>query len=94
MDSVNLGPILFKRLHIEGSTLRSRSLEYQADLVDRYVLDFLLIKFHCLPCCFPRFKSDIFSEITGEGGRGPIRTYIHKASNTGPDLILTDINLF
>lgn len=31
-DSVNLGPILFKRLHIQGSTLRSRSLEYQREL--------------------------------------------------------------
>ena len=35
VDSVNLAPILFKRLHIEGSTLRSRSLEYQAELIAR-----------------------------------------------------------
>jgi len=58
VDSVNLGPILHKRLHIEGSTLRSRSLEYQADLIER-------------------FKLDVFSKITGEGGKGPIWTYIH-----------------
>jgi len=58
-DSVNLGLILHKRLHIEGSTLRSRSLDYQADLIEK-------------------FKLDIFSKITGEGGNGPIRTYIHK----------------
>ncbi|KAF8817144.1 quinone oxidoreductase putative [Phlegmacium glaucopus] len=38
VDSVNLGPILYKRLHIEGSTLRSRSLEYQANLIERFNL--------------------------------------------------------
>ncbi|KAJ1664046.1 hypothetical protein IW140_004345 [Coemansia sp. RSA 1813] len=31
-ENVNLVPILFKRLRIEGSALRSRSLEYQHDL--------------------------------------------------------------
>ncbi|KAJ2388720.1 hypothetical protein GGI23_005996 [Coemansia sp. RSA 2559] len=31
-ENVNLGQILFKRLHIEGSALRSRSLEYQHKL--------------------------------------------------------------
>ncbi|KAF6755758.1 hypothetical protein DFP72DRAFT_1118328 [Ephemerocybe angulata] len=36
VDSVNLAPILFKRLHIEGSTLRSRSTAYQADLIARF----------------------------------------------------------
>ena len=36
----------------------------------------------------------VFSKITGESGKGPIRTYIHKASNTGPDLNLTDANRF
>jgi hypothetical protein len=40
---VNLGLILFKRLHIEGCTLRSRSLEYQADLIERYMLELLII---------------------------------------------------
>ena len=45
VDSVNLGPILFKRLHIEGTTLRSRSLEYQADLIKRYMLELLVITF-------------------------------------------------
>ncbi|PPQ88406.1 hypothetical protein CVT25_011285 [Psilocybe cyanescens] len=35
VESVNLVPILYKRLHIEGSTLRSRSLEYQSDLIAR-----------------------------------------------------------
>ena len=42
MASVNLGLILFKRLHIEGSTLRSRSLEYQADLIEKYMLELLI----------------------------------------------------
>jgi hypothetical protein len=44
VDSVNLGLIIYKRLHIEGSTLRSRSLEYQADLVERY-MQLLMINF-------------------------------------------------
>jgi putative PIG3 family NAD(P)H quinone oxidoreductase len=39
VKSVDLGPILFKRLHIEGSTLRSRSLEYQANLIQRFKLE-------------------------------------------------------
>ncbi|KAI0698087.1 quinone oxidoreductase [Cytidiella melzeri] len=33
VDNVNISPILYKRLRIEGSTLRSRSPEYQADLI-------------------------------------------------------------
>ena len=83
MDSVNLGPILFKRLHIEGSTLRSQSLEYQADLIEGYILKLLLL---ITPNFTPylvvsRFRSEVLSKITGEGGRGPIRTYIYKASN-------------
>jgi len=36
VNSVNLGPILFKRLRIQGSTLRSRSGEYQAELITRF----------------------------------------------------------
>ncbi|KAJ2404712.1 hypothetical protein J3F80_004681 [Coemansia sp. RSA 2526] len=32
VEKVNLGPVLFKRLRIEGSALRSRSLEYQRTL--------------------------------------------------------------
>lgn len=35
VSSVNLGPILYKRLRIQGSTLRSRSLAYQAKLISR-----------------------------------------------------------
>lgn len=38
MHEVNLGPILYKRLRIQGSTLRSRSVEYQADLINRLVI--------------------------------------------------------
>ncbi|PAV17139.1 quinone oxidoreductase [Pyrrhoderma noxium] len=32
----NLSPLLYKRLHIEGSTLRSRSVEYQAKLISQF----------------------------------------------------------
>ncbi|GAA6027352.1 hypothetical protein JCM8097_002619 [Rhodosporidiobolus ruineniae] len=35
-DPLNLGPILYKRLRIEGTTLRSRSLEYQTDLLQEF----------------------------------------------------------
>lgn len=36
VKEANLGPILTKRLRIEGSTLRNRSLEYQAKLVQDF----------------------------------------------------------
>ena len=42
VDDVDIGPILYKRLRIEGSTLRSRSAEYQADLIQKYVASFRL----------------------------------------------------
>ncbi|KAH0832137.1 putative quinone oxidoreductase [Lanmaoa asiatica] len=34
VSSVNLRPILYKRLRIQGSTLRSRSLKYQTELIN------------------------------------------------------------
>jgi NADPH:quinone reductase-like Zn-dependent oxidoreductase len=36
VPSVSLMPILMKRLRVQGSTLRSRSLDYQADLIARF----------------------------------------------------------
>ena len=33
----NIGPLLFKRLRVEGSTLRSRSVEYQGELVQSFL---------------------------------------------------------
>lgn len=36
-NDVNIGPLLFKRLRVEGSTLRSRELEYQRRLRDSMV---------------------------------------------------------
>ncbi|KAK0459970.1 quinone oxidoreductase [Desarmillaria tabescens] len=41
VPSVDLRPILLKRLRIQGSTLRSRSLEYQTDLITRLRDQFL-----------------------------------------------------
>ena len=35
--SLNLGPILMKRLRIQGSTLRSQSTEYKAEIFRRLV---------------------------------------------------------
>lgn len=37
VQDCNIGAILFKRLRIQGSTLRSRSLEYQSALVQDFV---------------------------------------------------------
>lgn len=36
VDKVNLGPLLYKRLRIQGSTLRARSVPYQAELIQRF----------------------------------------------------------
>ncbi|KAM6494304.1 hypothetical protein JOM56_010665 [Amanita muscaria] len=36
VSSTNIAPILYKRLRIQGSTLRSRSTEYQADLIKKF----------------------------------------------------------
>ncbi|HEV7351481.1 NAD(P)H-quinone oxidoreductase [Telluribacter sp.] len=44
VPEVNLGPILFKRLQIVGSTLRSRSREYQIRLTEDFV-DFAYDRF-------------------------------------------------
>ncbi|KZT28802.1 quinone oxidoreductase [Neolentinus lepideus HHB14362 ss-1] len=41
VSKVNLMQILYKRLRIQGSTLRSRSQEYQEDLVQRFKHDLL-----------------------------------------------------
>lgn len=37
VEHFDIGQILYKRLRIEGSTLRSRSAEYQANLIAGYV---------------------------------------------------------
>ncbi|KAF9068542.1 chaperonin 10-like protein [Rhodocollybia butyracea] len=37
----NLGALLFKRLRIQGSTLRSRTAQYQADLINKFTGDLL-----------------------------------------------------
>ncbi|KAJ2161071.1 hypothetical protein GGF46_001742 [Coemansia sp. RSA 552] len=50
VENVNLGLILFKRLRIEGSALRSRSLEYQRELCRRFRTEVL-----------PRIESGQFS---------------------------------
>ncbi|RDX46586.1 quinone oxidoreductase [Lentinus brumalis] len=36
VPNFNIAPILFKRLRIQGSTLRARSEDYQADLIARF----------------------------------------------------------
>lgn len=37
VSEFDLGPLLYKRLHVEGSTLRSRDLEYQCNLVQDFL---------------------------------------------------------
>ncbi|KAF9012813.1 quinone oxidoreductase [Hymenopellis radicata] len=39
--NVDLSPLLIKRLRIQGSTLRTRSIEYQTDLITRFKNDFV-----------------------------------------------------
>ncbi|KAF5365292.1 hypothetical protein D9758_005474 [Tetrapyrgos nigripes] len=41
VQEVNLADLLYKRLRVEGSTLRSRTVEYQADLVLRFSKEIL-----------------------------------------------------
>ncbi|KAF9241081.1 quinone oxidoreductase putative [Melanogaster broomeanus] len=65
VPSFNLSPILYKRLKIQGSTLRSRSLEYQTELISSN-LD-----------SSAGFQA-VVNKITGAEGNGAIRTYIHK----------------
>ncbi|KAJ7814063.1 quinone oxidoreductase [Mycena leptocephala] len=59
VPSVDLLPILRKRLRIQGSNLRAQKPEYQADLIARFEKQFLFL-------------------ITGDEGKGPIKTSIHK----------------
>ncbi|KAG6335615.1 hypothetical protein ID866_3472 [Astraeus odoratus] len=44
VPSVNLTPILYKRLKIQGSTLRSRSLQYQCELVNSVTFQDIVAK--------------------------------------------------
>ncbi|KAG8214687.1 hypothetical protein J3R82DRAFT_9766 [Butyriboletus roseoflavus] len=72
VPSVNLRPILYKRLKIQGSTLRSRSLKYQRELISS-----------------AEFGA-IVDQMTGGGGSGPIRTYVHKVCDFLSDPSATD----
>ncbi|THH06779.1 hypothetical protein EW145_g3850 [Phellinidium pouzarii] len=41
VSNFNLAPLLYKRLHIEGSTLRSRTVAYQSELISQFKNDVL-----------------------------------------------------
>ncbi|CAG8711841.1 12339_t:CDS:2, partial [Acaulospora colombiana] len=59
VEKTSLGPILFKRLQVTGSTLRSRSPQYQMGLVQRFGTEIL-----------PNISSDAYSdkgEVEGKG---------------------------
>ncbi|TCD65501.1 hypothetical protein EIP91_002549 [Steccherinum ochraceum] len=88
VPKVDLRPILFKRLRIQGSTLRSRSAQYQAELIESVPPP------HLPPCLrqaaiprradswatLPRFQKELLQKFTGSDGNGELRLYIHKVS--------------
>ncbi|KAL4080797.1 quinone oxidoreductase putative [Scleroderma citrinum] len=78
VPSVDLGPILYRRLKIQGSTLRSRSEEYQSELINRYV--YFPVEPHRKGSVIASSAvfQDMISKITGGEKDGQIRTYIHK----------------
>jgi hypothetical protein len=39
LEKVDLGPLLLKRLRIQGTTLGARSVPYQANLIERFTRD-------------------------------------------------------
>lgn len=47
VDSMSILPILYKRLRIQGSTLRSRSVEYQTELIARFQRELLPMISRC-----------------------------------------------
>ncbi|KIM28467.1 hypothetical protein M408DRAFT_69953 [Serendipita vermifera MAFF 305830] len=68
VEKTSLGPILFKRLQITGSTLRSRSKEYQTDLVQRFGQEIM-----------PNISCRSFDDQgNGEADGKPIRVVIHR----------------
>lgn len=59
-------PILYKRLRIQGSTLRSRSQEYQTGLVEGFKRDVL----NRIEGC----------STESQGERGHFKIYVHKVN--------------
>ncbi|KAH9066134.1 hypothetical protein EDB83DRAFT_2506354 [Lactarius deliciosus] len=55
------------RLRIQGSTLRSRSADYKAEVIQKVQDVHIALRF-----------GELLATVTGSGGDGPIRTYIHK----------------
>ncbi len=74
IPSVDLLPILHKRLHIQGSNLRAQKATYQADLISRSV-HFRV--FHS-SLNATSFEKQFLPLITGDDGSGPIKTSLHK----------------
>lgn len=68
-----------KRLRIQGSTLRSQSTDYKAEVIRRYENHFLTASDGSSIHAMFRF-GELLRFFTGSKGNGPIRTYIHKAS--------------
>lgn len=68
IENTSLGPILFKRLQITGSTLRSRSPAYQTELVQRFGREVL-----------PKISDQAFDEDSAPNkGIETIQVVIHQ----------------
>jgi hypothetical protein len=79
VEGFNLAPLLKKRLRVQGSTLRSRSAEYQTNLIAKSFRPICTYHFAdklVLPSS--RFKKEILCHITDQDGDGPIKVYVHK----------------
>jgi hypothetical protein len=81
VESFDLTPIVTKRLRVQGSTLRSRSTEYQAKLITRSFRSSPVINVLFRPQPF-RFKDEVLDSLTDESGDGPVKVYVHKARAT------------
>jgi NADPH:quinone reductase-like Zn-dependent oxidoreductase len=68
VEKTSLGPILFKRLQITGTTLRSRSKEYQTEHIQRFGKEVL-----------PKISCHTFDD-KGNGGKDDktIRVVLHR----------------
>ena len=76
VSNLSLRPILSKRLRIQGSTLRSQTADYKAEIIRRFATPRLT---RCGMFTLHFRFGELLGNITSSDGDGPIRTYIHKA---------------
>lgn len=74
VPDMDLGKLLFKRLRIEGTTLRARDEAYQGNLLKRWVpLSFQLVANSSLTGFMARFETEALSKIDS----GEIKICVH-----------------